>query len=68
MTDTITIEKPQLEWYTKTERCDICNAQAFYMVVFEAGNLFFCRHHYMKNENTFFEKAIDIVDESELLG
>lgn len=57
----------ELEWLTKSERCDGCGSQAYYLVSFKAGNLFFCRHHYLKHEEYFFDAAEDIVDESELL-
>jgi ribosomal protein S14 len=41
-------EQQELEYFTKTERCDQCYvAQAFYRVEFEAGFLFLCRHHFM---------------------
>lgn len=56
-----------VEWYTPAELCDSCFSQSYYMVVFDTGNLFFCRHHFNKNEALIFEKAFDIVDESELL-
>lgn len=56
-----------LIWYTPNEMCDLCTSQSYFMVVLEAGNLFFCNHHFNENEAVLFEKAIDIVDESELL-
>lgn len=59
-----TIEK---EWVTAKERCDACPSQSYYMVVFETGELFFCRHHYLQNEASFYETAVDVIDESELL-
>lgn len=55
------------EWYTPKVSCDACVSQSYYMVIFETGNLYFCNHHYVKNEALIFEKALDIVDESELL-
>ena len=58
----------ELEWYTPDERCDVCESQSYYMVAFDSGNLFFCIHHFKKNEALIFEKANDVVDESELLG
>jgi hypothetical protein len=58
----------ELEWYTPNETCDVCPSQSYYMVVFDTGNLFFCNHHFKKNEALIFEKALDIVDESELLN
>jgi hypothetical protein len=66
-TQIVKIDNAPLEYITLRERCDACGHQAYYRVTFEAGHLFFCRHHYMKQEEAFFEKALDIVDESELL-
>ena len=66
-TQIIKLEDKSLEYITPRETCDACGHQAYYRVTFEAGHLFFCRHHYMKQEESFFEKALDIVDESELL-
>lgn len=61
-------EPPQeLESYTSLEACDSCGSQAYYRISFDNGHLFFCRHHYLKNEEAFFESAKDIVDESDLL-
>lgn len=57
----------EVEWYTPNESCDSCPSQSYYMVVFESGNLFFCRHHFNKNEAVIFDSALDVVDESELL-
>lgn len=59
--------KEELEWYTPTERCDQCNAQSYYMAVFDSGNLFFCYHHFNEHSDKIFESALDVVDESELL-
>jgi len=59
-------ESVALDWYTPQELCDSCPSQSYFMVVFESGNLFFCRHHYSKNEALIFEWALDVVDESEL--
>lgn len=58
----------ELERLTVKEQCDSCIAQAFYMISFDSGNLFFCRHHYMKHEDKIFDTATDIVDESDLLS
>lgn len=57
----------ELIWYTALEQCDLCSSQSYFMVVMESGNLFFCNHHFKKNEAVIFEKALDVVDESELL-
>lgn len=57
----------ELEKYTTKEQCDVCIAQAFYMISFDSGILFFCRHHYMEHEDKLFDVATDIIDESDLL-
>lgn len=57
----------ELVWYTKTERCDQCQAQSYFMVTFKSGDIFLCNHHFHKNEAVIFETALDVVDESELL-
>lgn len=56
-----------VEWYTPAHRCDSCVSQSYFLVVFETGNLYFCNHHFKKNEALIFDTAIDVVDESELL-
>jgi len=60
-------EKEELEWLTQRESCDACSAQSYYVVAFKSGTLYFCRHHYLKHQELFFDQAEDIVDESELL-
>ena len=49
------------------DRCDSCNAKAFYMVRFETGDLFFCRHHFVKFEDALIEKAYEIFDDTDYL-
>lgn len=61
------LKTEELEWLTQKERCDQCNAQSYYRVTFESGNLFFCHHHYKRHEAVIFETALDVVDESQLL-
>lgn len=55
-------------WATRRQVCDVCRFQAYYMVVLESGNLFFCGHHYRRNEVALYEVALEVVDESELMG
>lgn len=52
---------------TASDRCDACGAQAYYEVKLETGELFFCRHHFSKNEDALINVAIDIYDESDVL-
>ena len=46
------------------DRCDRCPSQAFYWVNGVSGDLLFCRHHFLKNEDKLREYAFEIVDES----
>jgi len=45
------------------DRCDRCNAQAFVLVNFMEGELFFCGHHFAKHELMLREKGYEIIDE-----
>ena len=52
---------------TALDRCDSCNAQAYYLVGFTEGELLFCRHHFLKSESLLREKSFKIIDESSRL-
>ena len=61
-------ETVEPEFYlTALDRCDTCNAQAYYLVGFLVGELLFCRHHFLKNELTLRETSFKIIDESSRL-
>lgn len=47
------------------DRCDRCIQKAVYMVVFNAGDLYFCRHHFQEHEDTFINTALDIYDDTD---
>jgi hypothetical protein len=47
-----------------TDRCDACRSQAYVWVNGVAGDLMFCRHHFMKYEEKLREYAFEIVDET----
>jgi len=49
------------------DRCDSCNAQAYVIVKGVTGELFFCGHHFAKNEVALKEFAYEIIDEREKL-
>ena len=55
---------------TKLDRCDVggCPAQAFVLVKFDTGDLYFCGHHYTKFEASLFENALDILDERDTIN
>lgn len=47
------------------DRCDRCGAQAFVLVKGVSGELYFCGHHYAKNEEALSKFAYEIIDERE---
>lgn len=47
------------------DRCDRCGAQAFVLVKGVSGELYFCGHHYTKNEEALSKFAYEIIDERE---
>ena len=50
---------------TKSDRCDSkgCPAQAWVLVQFVTGSLYFCSHHFNEHETGLFDTAVDIIDE-----
>lgn len=49
---------------TQHDRCDRCNAQAYFMAIFESGKLTFCRHHFMRHQQTIEDNAQYVIDQS----
>ena len=45
-----------------TDRCDACQAQAFVYLKGVTGELYFCGHHYTKNEEKLQSWAFTIID------
>lgn len=74
MTDAATIEAPVSEvseevqepsdTLTTADRCDKCNAQAYFRVELEAGDLLFCYHDYNVAAEKLEPVALNVVDES----
>lgn len=55
---------------TASDRCDRCNAQAYFRFIFDhdsGQDLLFCRHHGMKWQNPLLNLAVDLEDETHLL-
>ena len=50
------------------DRCDACGSQAFVMVKLISGELMFCGHHYVKNQDKLNNQAYEIIDEREYLN
>lgn len=47
-----------------TDRCDRCKSQAFVWINGVAGDLLFCRHHFLKHEQAIKNYAFEILDET----
>lgn len=55
---------PQEYMMDHGDRCDRCGSQAFVWAEGIAGDLMFCRHHFLKWEDSIRAWAFDIVDET----
>lgn len=47
-----------------SDRCDRCGGQAFFWVNGVSGDLFFCRHHFLKHEDAIRAYAFEVIDET----
>jgi hypothetical protein len=65
---TATLEQEKTDLIKASDRCDSCNGQAFVWVNGVAGDLYFCRHHFLKHENKLRQYAFEIIDETYKLG
>lgn len=59
------MEQTEERVITANDRCDKCGSQAYFMSVLEAGELLFCRHHFIENEDVLRDISYHIVDQSE---
>lgn len=66
MTEVVEQEKTDL--IKPADRCDRCNGQALVWVNGVAGDLYFCRHHFLKYESNLRQYAFEIIDETYKLG
>jgi hypothetical protein len=60
--ETMTEERTDI--LTARDRCDRCPSQAFVWVNGVNGDLQFCRHHFIKHEDSIRSYAFEIVDET----
>jgi hypothetical protein len=60
----MTEEKEKSNILNASDRCDRCNSQAFYWVNGVSGDLLFCRHHFLKHEDSIRAYAFEVVDET----
>ena len=47
-----------------SDRCDRCGGQAFFWVNGVSGDLLFCRHHFLKYEDSIRSYAFEVIDET----
>ena len=64
MTAAIEEVEEKTDVISNTDRCDRCMAQAYMWVNGIAGDLYFCRHHFVKHEEALRKYAFEIIDES----
>lgn len=63
-----TMIEETVEVINASDRCDRCKSQAFFWVNGVAGDLLFCRHHFLKYEDAIRSYAFEIIDESHKLN
>jgi len=68
MTAVIEEVEEKTDVISNTDRCDRCMAQAYMWVNGVAGDLYFCRHHFVKHEEALRKYAFEIIDESHKLS
>ena len=65
----MTITEEKIERSLKViDRCDACGSQAFVMVKLISGELMFCGHHYVKNQDKLNNQSYEIIDEREYIN
>lgn len=62
------VEQEKTDVIRVSDRCDRCPSQALVWVNGVSGDLFFCRHHFLKYEDKLREYAFEIIDETHKLG
>lgn len=63
-----TVEEEKTDVLQVTDRCDRCQSQALVWVNGVNGDLYFCRHHFLKHEESLRQYAFEIIDETYKLG
>jgi hypothetical protein len=62
--DTMIEAEETSDTLNSTDRCDSCGSQAYVWANGVSGDLLFCRHHFLKNEEKIRAWAFEIIDES----
>jgi hypothetical protein len=52
---------------TVKDRCDICPAQAFYLTIWQNGELLWCYHHFHEREDVLRAESYYVHDQSAAL-
>lgn len=62
----VTMEDTQERVLTSHDRCDHqgCSAQAYFLTIFDSGELNWCHHHFRKNEVMLRDQAYYVLDQS----
>ena len=63
-----TVKERQERKLLMADRCDRCGAQAFVLVKGVAGEIYFCGHHYLKNEEALIKFSYEIIDERNFIN
>jgi len=61
-------QQPETVALTPSDRCDVCGAQAFIRAVLASGDLVFCAHHGMANQEKLKPIAIVWQDETDKIN
>lgn len=61
---TATVEQEKTDLIKVSDRCDRCQSQALVWVNGIAGDLYFCRHHFLKHEESIRQYAFEVIDET----
>lgn len=65
-----TMEITEERVLTSHDRCDHqdCNAQAYFLTIFDIGELNWCHHHFREREIRLRELSYHVVDQSDTLS
>ena len=59
-----TMTEERSDTLNATDRCDGCGSQAYIWVNGMSGDLLFCRHHFLKYEDSIKDYAFEVIDET----
>ena len=68
ITEELVEDKQEEIELTAKDRCDSCGAQAFVYVKGLSGELYFCGHHYAKNEEKLKSLSFTTIDKRDTIN